>query len=363
MSSWPRLPGSWPRGWIHKDLRRLDPERPIDGFSPKPRMANEVNSVVCHHNSCYKTAMDNMRKWIIAARPWALPASTMPVVFGTALAVVSGGARLSPLRFIWALLTMMVLHTAANMLSDVFDFRRGLDRDVTPVSGAIVRGLLTDKQVLRGSIVLFGLGAASGLLIAWATGRSLFIVGGIGLAVGACYSLLKARALGDLAVFLNFGILGSAGAWLVQTKAFSWLPLVWAVPMAMLVSAILHANNWRDIGSDGERKVTTIAGLLGDRGSLAYYGVLIFGPFAIDLFLIAVPRLAGGQCRPMPLTFLLVFLALPSALRLWGRASRRAAARSPLDFVVLDGATATHNLVFGLLSTAAVILEGIVRWG
>jgi hypothetical protein len=65
----------------------------------------------------------------------------------------------------------------------------------------------------------------------------------------------------------------------------------------------------------------------------------------------------------MPLTFGLVLLALPSALALWGRAVRRAAPRRPLDFVILDGATANHNLVFGLLSTAAVILEGFLRWG
>jgi 1,4-dihydroxy-2-naphthoate octaprenyltransferase len=133
--------------------------------------------------------------------------------------------------------------------------------------------------------------------------------------------------------------------------------------MALLVSAILHANNWRDILTDGEKRVATVAGVLGDRGSLAYYGCLIFAPFVIDLAFISVPRLAGGPLRPMPLTFLVVLLALPNALRLLGRAARRAAPRSPLDFVVLDGATAKHNLVFGLLSTAAVILEGIVKWG
>ena len=304
-----------------------------------------------------------LKKWLTAARPWALPASTMPVVFGTALAIVIAGARFSPLRFFWALVTMMALHSASNMLSDVFDFRRGLDREVTPVSGAIVRGWLTDRQVLRGSIVLFVLGTVSGLLIARATGKSLFVVGGIGLAVGVLYTLLKAHALGDLAVFLNFGLLGAAGAWIVQTRSFSWLPVLWTVPMALLVSAILHANNWRDIPSDGERRVTTVAGVLGDRGSLAYYGCLVFAPFLIDLAFIAVPRLAGGPLRPMPLTFLVVLLALPSSLRLWGRAGRRAAPRSPLDFVVLDGATARHNLVFGLLSTAAAILEGMVKWG
>jgi len=308
-------------------------------------------------------APSNLKKWIVAARPWALPASTMPVVFGTALAVVVGGARFAPLRGLWALLTMMVLHSAANMLSDVFDFRHGLDTDVTPVSGAIVRGWLTDTQVARGAAVLFVLGTVSGLLIARAAGRSLFIIGGIGLAVGLFYALLKAHALGDLAVFLDFGLLGAAGAWVVQTGSFSWLPVVWTVPMAMLVAAILHANNWRDISSDGAKRVTTVAGLLADRGSSAYYGFLIFGPFAIDAALIAVPRALGGAVRPMPLTFVLVALALPSALRLWGRAARRARPRRPLDFVILDGATANHNLVFGLLSTAAVLLEGFVRWG
>src|SRR5512136_3292000 len=107
-----------------------------------------------------------LKKWSVAARPWALPASTMPVVFGTALAVVIAGAPLSPLRFLWAIATMMVLHSAANMLSDVFDFRQGLDKDVTPVSGAIVRGWLTDRQVFRGAAALFALGTISGLSIA-----------------------------------------------------------------------------------------------------------------------------------------------------------------------------------------------------
>ena len=322
---------------------------------------------------CYNSAMEEspfpaaapstFKKWIIAARPWSFPASTMPVIFGTALAVVIGGARFSPLLFLWAISTMVIYHAAANMLSDVYDFRHGLDRDATPVSGAIVRGWLTDRQVFRRAVALFGLATISGLLIAWVAGRSLLIVGAVGLAVGVFYTLLKAHALGDLAVFLDFGLLGAAGAWIVQTGSFSWLPVLWTVPMAMLVSAILHANNWRDAASDGERHVKTVAGLLGDKGSLTYYGCLIFGPFVIDLAFIAVPRIVSGPLRPMPLTFLFVLLALPHALKLWGRAIRRASPHRPMDFIILDGATASHNLVFGLLSTAAVILEGFVTWG
>jgi 1,4-dihydroxy-2-naphthoate octaprenyltransferase len=307
--------------------------------------------------------MDNSRpvpllkKWLIAFRPWALPASTMPVIFGTSLAAVIGKARFSLGPFLLALVGMIVLHTAANMLSDVFDFNRGLDRDITPVSGAIVRGWLSGRQVAAGSAFLFVLGAAIGLYLVSVTGKTLLLIGGLGLAVGLFYTALKYHALGDLAVFLNFGLLGSLGAWVVQARRFSWIPVIWTVPMAMLVVAILHANNWRDSISDRERRVTTVAALLGDRGSLFYYGFLVFGSLAIVVGLIFLPRLVSSRLTAMPLTFLVALLALPRALSLWGRARRRHTPRQPMDFLILDGATANYNLVFGLLCTVAVWLN------
>jgi 1,4-dihydroxy-2-naphthoate octaprenyltransferase len=301
-----------------------------------------------------------LRKWTIAARPWALPASTMPVIFGTSLAVVIGKASFAFVPFLLALIGMVVLHSAANMLSDVFDFRRGLDRDVTPVSGAIVRGWLSARQVAAGAALLFVIGAAIGLYLVAVAGRTLLIIGALGLAVGLFYSGLKYHALGDLAVFLDFGLLGALGAWLVQTRSFSWLPVVWTIPMAMLVVAILHANNWRDSISDRERRVTTAAALLGDRGALVYYGFLIFGSMAIILALVFLPRLVSAPASAMPLTFLAVLLALPRALILWGRARRRHNPCQPMDFIILDGATASYNLLFGLLCTGAIWLNFLI---
>ena len=295
-----------------------------------------------------------LKKWMIAFRPWALPASTMPVVFGTSLAVVIGRAPFALAPFLLALAGMIVLHSAANMLSDVFDFKRGLDKDVTPVSGAIVRGWLSARQVAAGSILLFIIGAAIGLYLVLTAGRTLLVIGALGLAIGFFYSGFKYHALGDLAVFLDFGLLGSLGAWVVQTRRFSWLPVVWTIPMAMLVVAILHANNWRDSISDRERKVITVASLLGDRGSLFYYGFLVFGSMLFIAGMIFFPRIGAAA---MPLTFLVVFLALPRSLVLWGRARRRHAPRQPMDFVILDGATANYNLLFGLLCTSAVWLD------
>jgi 1,4-dihydroxy-2-naphthoate octaprenyltransferase len=300
------------------------------------------------------------RKWIIAFRPWALPASTMPVIFGTSLGVVIGKAHFALIPFLLSLMGMIILHSAANMLSDVFDFRRGLDRDITPVSGAIVRGWLSARQVATGSAVLFIIGAAIGVYLISVTGRTLLIIGALGLAIGVFYTALKYHALGDLAVFLDFGLLGSLGAWVVQTRQFSWIPVVWTVPMSMLVVAILHANNWRDSISDRERKVTTVAALLGDKGSLYYYGFLLFGSIAFIAGLIFVPRFVSVRAAAMPLTFLLTVLALPHALVLWGRALRRHAPRQPMDFIILDGATANYNLLFGLLCTAAVWLGFII---
>jgi 1,4-dihydroxy-2-naphthoate octaprenyltransferase len=298
-----------------------------------------------------------LKKWIIAARPWALPASTMPVIFGTSMAYVIGKAPLAPFRFLLALAAMMILHSAANMLSDVFDAGRGLDTEVTPVSGAIVRGWLSAKAVAAGSAVLFAVGVGLGLWLAAITGTVLLVIGGVGVAIGAFYSLFKYHALGDLAVFLNFGILGGLGAWTVQTRQFSWIPAIWTVPMAMLVVAILHANNWRDTISDTERRVTTFASVLKDRGSLAYYGFLLFGSMAIIFGLMIVPRIVSRGLAAIPWTFVVVLIALPRALQLWGRALRRRQPRRPLDFVILDGATSQYNLLFGLLCTAALWLQ------
>jgi 1,4-dihydroxy-2-naphthoate octaprenyltransferase len=295
-----------------------------------------------------------LKKWLIAIRPWALPASTMPVVFGTSLAVVIGRAPFRPVRFVLALLAMVILHSAANMLSDVFDFRRGLDREVTPVSGAIVRGWLSTRAVAAAAVVFFLAGSALGLVLVIMTGRTLLVIGAVGLVIGLFYTFLKYRAFGDLAVFLNFGILGALGAWAVQAEGFSWLPAIWTVPLAMLVSAILHANNWRDTVGDRERRITTVASVLGDQGSLIYYGVLLFGPFLLFLGMMVVPRLVAGGLVPLPWTFLLTLLALPRAFALWGRAMRRHCPRQPMDFIVLDGATSQHNLLFGLLATASV---------
>ena len=170
---------------------------------------------------------------------------------------------------------------------------------------------------------------------------------------------LKYHALGDLAVFVNFGILGSLGGWVTQAGTLSWLPVLWSIPISLLVIGILHANNWRDIASDTSKGCVTVASLLGDRGSELYYAFMLFAPFVLILGYIVVPRLAGFGTA-MPVTFGVTALGLPLAVRNHGRARRRAAPAQPLDFLALDGATAQLELAFGILCTAGALLSLIL---
>jgi 1,4-dihydroxy-2-naphthoate polyprenyltransferase len=313
-----------------------------------------------------KNDISFFKKWWISLRPFSFPASTIPVVFGTVLAYVYSGAALHTGYFLLAFFGMLILHSGANVLNDIIDFQKGLDKVPAPVSGGVVRRLITIREAKVASILLFSLGALIGLYLAYAVGPVLLLIGLPGLLIGVFYSIggrlaLKYRALGDLAVFLNFGILGSLGAWYVQTGTLSWIPVIWAIPMSTLVIAILHANNWRDIKSDREGQIRTIASMLGDKASLRYYGYLIFGPFFMVLALILIPYFLFPSMAFMPFTFAIVVLSLPMALRLWQKALRRRQPKNPIDFIALDGATAQFNLAFGLLCTIALVLEAVIR--
>jgi 1,4-dihydroxy-2-naphthoate octaprenyltransferase len=305
------------------------------------------------------------RKWWVATRAFALPASTLSVVFGSVLAVTIGEAQFNLLLFLMALVGMGVLHTGANLLNDVYDYKRGIDQQVNPVSGSVVRGWITLREGLFAGWLFLIIGSLLGFYIFSRVGMPILWIGLAGVSIGVLYTWgplpLKFNALGDLAVFLNFGVLGTLGAWTVQTGSVSWVPAVWAVPMSLLVVGILHSNNWRDINHDTGGGIRTMASLLGDRRSEGYYAFLLLAPFAFILLLISLSRLVGINPK-MPVTFLVTLLALPLALRLMKKGKRRHSPNSLQDFLALDGATAKLNLLFGLLCIAALGLYALIGY-
>jgi 1,4-dihydroxy-2-naphthoate octaprenyltransferase len=170
----------------------------------------------------------------------------------------------------------------------------------------VVRGWITPRQALVAAALCLLVGSAFGFYIVSRIGLPILYLGAIGVLCAVLYTWgpwpLKYHALGDLAVFLNFGVLGSLGAWTVQTGHLSWVPAVWAVPMSLLVIAILHSNNWRDICYDTDGKIRTVASCLGDAGSQTYQRALLFGPFTIIALLVLLTHVTAlaPDARDLP---------------------------------------------------------------
>lgn len=305
-----------------------------------------------------------IKVFLTAARVWSLSASTMPVAFGTVLAVTIGGASFDLALFLASLMGMALLQAGANLLNDAFDYRNGIDTEVNPASGAVVRRWITPRQALLAGAACMAAGCLLGLYAVARIGAPVLYLGLVGVPIGVLYTWgpwpLKYHALGDLAVFLDFGVLGALGAWTVQTGHLSWVPAVWAVPMSLLVIAILHSNNWRDICRDTDGEIRTVASLLGDAGSQAYQRALLFAPFAIIAFLVLLTHVTSISPQ-MPATFLITLLAVPLAIRLAKTGSRRHNPQQSQAFAAMDGATAQLNLLFGLLCAAAPGLHALIK--
>ena len=303
--------------------------------------------------------MNFIKKFIVVARFWSFTASSSSVVFGSICALVFKGIDFNIFYFVLAFIGMVSLHSGANILNDIHDYNKGIDREVYPASGGVVRGLVSIKEAYIWTIILFAIGISIGIFLGLATSKWIFVIGIFGILMGVLYSFglgLRFYAFGDLFVFLSFGILGSIGGWLVQTGQFSWIPLLFDIPASLLIIAILHSNNWRDIERDAKVGAKSVASILGDSLSEKYYMLLIFIPFLLVLVYIFVPRFASLGIQPLPLTSLLVLLALPKGISLIKKALLRNDPEKQNDFVALDGSTAGFHFIFVMFSVIGLLL-------
>ncbi|MCK4413601.1 MAG: prenyltransferase [Candidatus Eisenbacteria sp.] len=292
--------------------------------------------------------MNRLRTFWMATRPFAFPASVIPALLGGVVAVTHAGVRFDLPHFLLAALGAACVHAAANLLNDYYDYRSGVDRPgVEGASrGTLVTGRLTAHEVLIAGLILWGVSALFALYFVLAVGPVLLPLIGIGLLLGAGYTAaptaLKYRALGDLSVFVAFGVGITVGGYIVQAGAFSWTPVAYSVPMGLLIAAILHGNNLRDITSDREAGIKTMAMILGPRPARIVYALLLL--FA---YLSVIVFAATGIAVP---TALLALLSLPLALgvvrEVWPR-GEHANGRGRL--VNLDMRTAQLQMAFGLL--------------
>jgi 1,4-dihydroxy-2-naphthoate octaprenyltransferase len=283
----------------------------------------------------------------MAARPRTLPAAVAPVLVGTALAATEGTFK--PLSFLAALVGALFIQIGTNLSNDYSDARRGADTEdrLGPVR-VTAGGLVPPRQVLVATWIAFGLAVLAGTYLIATAGWELLLVGAASILAGVLYTggprPYGYEGLGEVFVFLFFGVVAVAGSYYAQREQLAWEAFVLAVPVGLIASAILVVNNTRDLETDRRAGKRTLAVRLGrERSRVLYAGMLVAA------FLLApLPWLLGALSGWL----LLSWIAAPLA------ADAVRTVRTRIDGPALNGAlarTGLLQLVFCVLLSAGLL--------
>jgi 1,4-dihydroxy-2-naphthoate polyprenyltransferase len=289
----------------------------------------------------------SLRAWVLAARPKTLSAAVVPVLVGTACTAALGGVRWGPAAAAFG--GALLLQIGANFANDVFDFEKGADTEerLGPTR-AVQAGLLSARAMRAGMWLVFACALAIGVYLTSVAG---FAILGIGIAsivsaiayTGGPYPL-GYNGLGDVFVFVFFGLVAVCGTVFVQLGQVPPLAIWAALPIGALATAILVVNNLRDIATDRVAGKRTLAVRFGERGAIVEYSLLLFIAYAVPL-LLAAQRVLGP-------VVILPLATLPTALSLLLALTReRGRALNPLL-----ARTAKLLLLFGALFAAGIVL-------
>jgi 1,4-dihydroxy-2-naphthoate polyprenyltransferase len=285
------------------------------------------------------------RDWLSGTRPRTLPAAVVPVLIGSGVAL--GYDEFSWWRALLALVVALALQVGVNFANDYSDGVRGSDeRRVGPVR-LVAAELAPPRQVLSAALGCFLVAGVAGLALAAVTSWWLVAVGAGCIAAAWFYTggprPYGYNGLGEVFVFLCFGVVAVAGTAYVQMKALSWLGLAASVPAGLLACALLMVNNLRDIGTDTVAGKRTLAVMLGDARSRLAYVLTLLAPFGVAALL--------AFFRPFTL---LTALTLPLALM--PVRSVRSGASGPALIRAL-GQTGRLQLAFGIAFTIGLAIR------
>ena len=272
----------------------------------------------------------NPRIWLMAARPRTLPAAIAPVLVGSAAAHYLSDGSYSvdavgspgyagvfegePFRwgaFLAALVGSIFIQIGTNLANDYSDARRGADSAdrLGPVR-VTSAGLIAPRRVLYATWLAFGVAIAAGIYLAAVAGPLILAVGAVSILAGVLYTggprPYGYAGMGELFVFLFFGLVAVNGSFYVQLEELDPLPLVLSVATGLLATAIIVVNNVRDIETDRRAGKRTLAVRIGRQRARALYAALLAGAFIV---LALAPLLTNA-----PPHVLFALLSLPLAV-------------------------------------------------
>lgn len=260
-----------------------------------------------------------LKLWLMAARAYSFPASIIPVLLGSVLAVLlNPGLHFNILNFGLTLTGCILVQVGTNLINDIFDFDKGIDKEDKelgiPHGGSMVisLGFVTIKQMKTAAFFSLLISFLIGVYLYTQAGMWILYLSIFGLLSAVFYTAkplaLKYKALGDLQVIISFGVGMTLGSYIVQTGEFSIMPVIISIPLGLLIDAILHSNNIRDINFDGKFGVKTLPILIGEKLSVKFYYFLILGAYLAVLLFVVL--------KILPWFALLSFITLPLALKL-----------------------------------------------
>lgn len=298
--------------------------------------------------SLTQSVPNSLRAWLIAIRPRTLTASVAPVIVGTAVAEREDALSIWPA--VAALLGALALQVGANLSNDVSDFRRGADSDTRLGPVRVTQGgLLSQAQVLTGSIVSFALAALVGVYLTIVAGWPVIVIGLSSILAAIAYTAgpwpYGYRGLGDTFVFLFFGVVAVVGTYFVQVGEINGIAFVVSLPVALTVTAILVVNNVRDIDTDRAADKRTLAVLLGRRWARVQFAIVLAGAYlALTLMWIF-----GNVSVHVMLPWLSIPLLVRPLRAVFYRTDGQSLNRALRD-------TARLHLIFGVLLAAGLVL-------
>lgn len=294
------------------------------------------------------TDISTKQAWLMATRPKTLPAALAPVLVGTAQAWADNGFHF--LAAVAAMAGSILLQIGVNLANDYFDFVKGIDTKerVGPVR-VTQSGLIRPEIVRLVMILVFALAALIGIYLIFRGGVPILIIGLASILAALGYSggpfPFASRGLGDLFVFIFFGLVAVCGTYYVQTLQMTWPAFAHAIPIGFLITAILVVNNLRDIETDEKSGKRTLSVIIGPEKSRQEYLLLI-------LFSYILPVLLCLKGYASPWVFL-VFLSFPMAVSRIANIYRSSGGQ--LNDAL--AATAKLTIVFSILLSIALVIQ------
>ena len=230
--------------------------------------------------------MTTREQWIAGARPKTLPAVISPVIVGTAFA----GYNANALNFFLALIVGLGLQIGVNYANDYSDGIRGTDSERIGPMRLVGSGAATADAVKRAALISIGVAALAGTLLAARTSLALLAIGAISIVAAWTYTggpkPYGYFALGEVSVFIFFGLVATLGTYFVHTESISLEVSLAAIAMGFLACSILVLNNLRDIDKDKVADKKTLAVKIGDSATRRFLQALLISPLFIALLLL-----------------------------------------------------------------------------